>query len=467
MSRSARFPAVLPLVLWLSLSALPLAAQFPPFVSEIQVYPPHPVAGQWVEFGVLNDCPLDRPVVTREGSVIRIILPSAGICDPPIPFEFKVAYRGVLPAGTYTVEASYQSGAEPYAMGSFEVRDSLDPAILSPTAVPAGAPSHLQVRIWTPIPEVDPPLCPANDCVVRVGGTLVDTQRDSNGNLWITAPPHAAGFAEVTITNGAVTRTLPTPLYYFDRDEAPSEAFFERILFPVLVNTPGGHGSQWRSEAVIANPGPWFIETFNNIRPIACPTTPCGERFSPGEYAKFSGTDFPHGVALLVPRNDAAAMSFGLRVRDVSRVAESFGSEIPVVRESEMSIGSTLTLLDVPVDPRYRTKVRIYGLNIRANHSVEGRLTTLRTGVEGSRNTTRFTMNTQCADYTCSISPAYAEVDLPTGEQGQRVNVYVDVDAPGSLTWAFASVTNNVTQQVTIVAPDGSGGTPCDPCRVP
>jgi len=468
MSLLVRFPAVLPLVLWLSFSALPLGAQFPPFTSEIQVYPQNPVEGQWVEFGVLNDCPLDRPAVTRNGSLIKIVLPSAGICDPPVPFEVRVAYRGVLPAGTYTVEASARIDTEPYAMGSFEVREAADPAVLSPSAVPAGAPSQLLVRIWTPDPDRDPQLCPANECEVRVGGTLVDKQRDSRGNLFITAPPHEAGFAAVTITTGAVTRTLPTPLYYFDREDAPSEAFFERILFPVLVNTPGGHRSQWRSEAVISNPNPWFIETFNSIRPIACPATPCGERFSPGEYDKFSGVDFPHGVALLVPRRDADAMSFGLRVRDVSRVAENFGSEIPVVRESEMSLGTTLTLLDVPVDPRHRTKVRIYALNVPPSRPIEGQLTTLRTGVAGSRTTTAFTLNMQCADYTCSMSPAYAEVDLPTAEEGQRVNVYIAADTPpGALSWAFASVTNNVTQQVTIVVPDGAGGKPCDPCRVP
>ena len=462
MSRSIRFPALLPLTLWFSLAALPARAQ----VSQIQVYPPHPVAGQWVEFGVFNDCPLDRPSVIRDGSVIRIVLPSAGICDPPIPFEFKVAYRGVLPAGTYTVQASHQAGGAPYATGSFEVREIADPAVISPSAVPAGTPSHLLVRIWTPNPDVDPPLCPEG-CVVRVGGTVVDAQKDSQGNLWVTAPPHEPGFADVTITSGAVTRTLPAPLYYFERDEAPSEAFFERILFPVLVNTPGGHGSQWRSEAVISNPKPWFIETFNNIRPIVCPTTPCGERFSPGEYAKFSGTDFPHGVALLVPRPESAAMSFALRVRDVSRGEENFGSEIPVVRESEMSTGSTLTLLDVPVDPRYRTKVRIYGLNVRAGRSIDGRVT-LRSGTPPSRTSIGFSLNAQCAEYTCSSSPAYAEVDLPAGEQDQRVDVYVDVDTqPGSLTWAFASVTNNVTQQVTIVTPDGVGGEPCARCEVP
>ena len=66
----------------------------------------------------------------------------------------------------------------------------------------------------------------------------------------------------------------------------------------------------------------------------------------------------------------------------------------------------------------------------------------------------------------CAAVPWSAEVDLFPGEAGERRNLYVNVPA-GTTAWAFATVTNNKTQEVTIVRPSGTGGEPCLPCLIP
>ena len=70
----------------------------------------------------------------------------------------------------------------------------------------------------------------------------------------------------------------------------------------------------------------------------------------------------------------------------------------------------------------------------------------------------------------------------PDAEQRQRAVVRGDRPAAGrserarersshvpldTTAWAFATVTNNATQQVTIVTPNGSGEVPCTACVVP
>jgi hypothetical protein len=61
---------------------------------------------------------------------------------------------------------------------------------------------------------------------------------------------------------------------------------------------------------------------------------------------------------------------------------------------------------------------------------------------------------------SCDAIPWYAELDLSPGAENERVNVYVSIGGYESPAWAFASVTNNETQQVTIVTANGEGGRP-------
>jgi hypothetical protein len=170
---------------------------------------------------------------------------------------------------------------------------------------------------------------------------------------------------------------------------------------------------------------------------------------------------------MIVPRPEADSLAFALRVRDVSRAEEGLGTEVPVVREKDMFVNTVMTLLDVPLDPRYRVKLRVYALDPffgNAGLAASVTLVDVRTGVRTERN---IPLERSCQGPLCVAVPAYGELDLEAGQQGERVNVYISSHEE-SLTWSFASITNNDTQQVTIVTPDGVGGIPCrQPCGEP
>jgi hypothetical protein len=432
---------------------LPLAAQTPRGVT---IEPAAPNASDAVTIRIPLYCPSENPVVTREGSIIRIDLtgpPDGCPVDPPLLVE-QIVTIGSLPAGSYTVEVySSEDRNTPYARGTFAV----GPAAIElyPFAIPANLESGITVVI--PYSEELLEIClDAPGCrQASVGGITVPLRFRGDLELEFTAPQHAPGFVDIVLTNGTKTITSKNALYYFDRNAAPDPQVFERILFPVMFDAPGAVGSHWRTEAVIANRRPWAIETFNDIQPIVCVTYPCGERLAPHSRAAWVGGNYPAGVALIASRNDAEHLAFSLRARDVSRVSESFGTEVPVVREAQMFDG-TITLLDVPLDPRYRVKVRVY-----AFAEGEARLTGL------AAPQTFELRRPQCSGpAACAAIPAYTAIDLAPGAADQRVNLYIDAP-PGTKAWAFASVTNNETQQVTTVTPDGIGGIPCAPCTTP
>jgi len=254
---------------------------------------------------------------------------------------------------------------------------------------------------------------------------------------------------------GGETRTIVDGLYFYDRGAPPELSVFERVLFPVLFSSRGGHGSEWLSEAAIANPRPWYVETVNEVMPFVCITYPCGERMAPSSTVAFDGMGYPQGIALIVPRAEADDLTFSLRVRDTARHAEGYGTQIPVVRESDMFRNAELTLLDLPVDPRYRTKIRMYVFD-SGDHDA---YVTVRQA-HGVIDTRFVPVRRDCTSGDCAGAPWYGELDLAAGNTGDRVDVYITIGGTDTPAWAFASVTNNDTQQVTIVTPDGAGGRP-------
>ncbi|HEX6083617.1 MAG TPA: IPT/TIG domain-containing protein [Thermoanaerobaculia bacterium] len=445
-------------LLLLLVAALPLAAQ-----EEILVLPPGPTTDTFVTLRLDVYCnPILSHTVTRTGTTIVVAAtPRGGTCpSPPLPLPYDVEL-GFLPSGQYTVEVRLPWGQT--FTESFIVRNAKPGLVdVRPFAVPM-MPIGSRLRLAS-----DMALCAGEDCsgvTVTVGGVVVPGNRlsaSSDGSVFFTPPPHAPGLVDVSVTANGVTRTTPNALYYYDPAAEPDPSVWERILFPVLFNSGGAHGSEWVSEAAIFNPGRWFVENFNRIDTLPCIDYGCTGLLSPNGFLSFGGSSYVNGVALLVPRPEAEHVAFSLRVRDVARQAEGFGTEVPVVREEDLYAG-TITLLDVPLDPRYRTKVRLYAFD----GSPFSGFVALHDPKDGTRVTGHAVpMRRSCSGIACAWTPAYGELDLPSGSADERVNVYVTAGQYGSKGWAFASITNNDTQQVTIVTPDGRGGLPCNPCQV-
>ncbi|HYK02731.1 MAG TPA: hypothetical protein VE974_13315 [Thermoanaerobaculia bacterium] len=431
MIRSFRIPALI-VYLFFSLVA---AAQ------SVSIFPAGPTTRTPIYVSALvQRCDEPQSSVQVVGSVIKVHFDNRTFCDPPFSDFYTARIPGLLPAGEYRLEVSTNTTAA--TVTTFIVRNAEPQAFTAhPFAVPATQLAPIKVRLVSP-----EPLCTPNSTACRVsvdGVEALDERVDEEGHVWFTAPQHAPGLANVTIDNGPRAVTVPNALYYFSLNAAPDISIFERILFPMLTEVSGVNGSLFRTEVAISNPKRWFVETFNEIVPFVCIDYPCGNRLSPGELVKFSGGDYPRGVALLTPRDAAPELAFALRARDVSRQAEGYGTEIPVVRESEMYVSRPIALLGVPVSSGYRAKLRIYSFSpgaasVRVQNG---------TGVLVELKRT-------CSGKSCASTPWYGEYDLPAGT-APRVNVFVEAIGPA---WAFITVTNNETQQITTITPQGKGG---------
>lgn len=418
--------------------------------------------------------------VTRTGTEIRVTF-QASNCNPPYPYAYQIPL-GPLPAGQYRAMVS-SNFSGPSESLEFVVRDAAPRVRVRPSVVPVNVANvELELEATQDFSVCDHPngvVCPPT--VIELGGVAVQPLPERRRPSFI-APDFAAGWKDLRVTNSRGTFLFPAAVYYHAVGSEPDVFAFERILFPVLFSSGGAAGSSWRSEAVIFNPTRYPILNANHILPSDCTPYPCAE-LMPRESRQAFGEGFPHGVALLVPRAEAETVAFSLRVRDVSRDADNLGTEIPVVRESAMlsqpAIGpitgagphevgdrnSDVALLDVPRDPRYRTKVRIYAFRVDPvevlYHESPG-LKIVGTGAQKGQvlQEIGFTLDPTCNRAGCAATPAYAEVDLAAGSEGERVDLFIQLPH-GTLGWAFASVTNNTTQQVTIISPNGKGGRPC------
>jgi hypothetical protein len=251
---------------------------------------------------------------------------------------------------------------------------------------------------------------------------------------------------DVTVVSGGTQTTAKAALYVFNEFSHFDATQFERILLPIYFNGPGGHGSQWITEQVIANRRPWNIDT-GHVE-LSLGMVWINRSLESNAYYKGASFGGPLGFGLLVPRSDADDISVAIRVRDTSRVSEGFGTEIPAVREEDMAYNEPLTMLDVPLESRYRAKLRVYAFLPDVLTS-EARVQIVARGGDAQPGLQLLQLRRDCA--ACPEMPLYGELDLPAASLGR---VDVRIDGPDeALTWGFVTVTNNDTQQVTTVTP--------------
>lgn len=223
---------------------------------------------------------------------------------------------------------------------------------------------------------------------------------------------------------------------------------FERILIPITsVDTPGAFGSLWRTELWCRNDG----DEPARVMPLAQSDT----AFPPHTDSQLpifrASVGFPPGLFLYyVLRPAGAKLRFNLRTQDVSREAQTWGTEIPVVRENEFLNGA-LTLVNIPTDSPFRETLRIYALSDSAT-VVHIRVVPLRSATPLAEEDIML----RSGDAVGYV-PAYAEISLndryPQLSGGQPVRLEIQAATTDLPLWAFVSVTNNETQQVTTVTP--------------
>jgi hypothetical protein len=273
--------------------------------------------------------------------------------------------------------------------------------------------------------------------------------------LIVITPAHLPGTVDVGLMQFDGDATLPAT-FTFQGDFADS---FESVLFPIYSPAiRGAFGSTFTTTARVSNKSatdPLQILGVDTSCFLTTPTIdPLLEIPAGSTSAPLLPTDCSTWPArfLYVARATAGNAAFNLRVSDISRDAQSFGTEIPVVRSAQMH-NQRIVLLGVPIDARFRNTLRIYGA--WNDDSI------VKVTINGQEHAVRLTPG---HDF---FEPSYATfTDFPApGEVSIGQPLRVTIDAPplplgvfppvnGPTLWAFISVTNNDTQQITTITPN-------------
>ena len=233
----------------------------------------------------------------------------------------------------------------------------------------------------------------------------------------------------------------------------------ERLLLPIL--TPpvhGAFGSEFHTDLRIFNDSDDLAILIglngNRCAPVCLPglfplALEPHEEVGP-EDISLIGTP---GRFIFVAKDQVSSLSMNLRVHDVTRDALNYGTEIPIVRESDFST-NRIVFAGVPTDARFRNTLRIYSNSAVDVLVTVGELAPVRVKLTGG-----FSFPVNSIAFPEFHNPAYAAFSsFPTGTAPVRVTIEADPDFVSLLPieiplWAFITVTNNDTQAITTITP--------------
>ena len=267
-------------------------------------------------------------------------------------------------------------------------------------------------------------------------------------------PPHLPETVPVTVRNldGSDPAFVPNAFTFSGEPTAGLDA----LLFPIfLPPTDGAFGSRFVTDARVFNAtgAPAYLYGIDTncllISPTIRPLDPVD--LNPTENDVTLPTNCSQSVGRIFYVTKGGRIAANLRVTDVTRQAQSHGVEVPVVRESELT-QDRIALLNVPTDPKYRLTLRIYSLK-----PTDWLVDVAINGI-GYRQVKLQPGRDQFEPWVGVIS------DWPTREQlggasSMRVTLGGSRGPNGQIEpgtpkiWAFLSVTNNETQNITLITP--------------
>jgi hypothetical protein len=140
-----------------------------------------------------------------------------------------------------------------------------------------------------------------------------------------------------------------------------------------------------------------------------------------------------------IPRELSDGVTISVRVHDTTHDMDNLGVDVPAIPPSQFRKSVVLTSL--PSDPRYRMLLRIYGYGGPGSAIV--RIRDANTGALLDQTTTELV----------GSSPSYAQIALSASVSVPRTVEVTTAGRSDPPIWAFVSVTNNSTQQVTLATP--------------
>jgi hypothetical protein len=412
----------------LLLSTFPLFADSGCSIATLNVDPPHAFQGEQIDVRVTGGCASGgrppEPVVRFEGNTIILDF-SLSSSGPLVPVAWNERVRlGTLNPGAYTIVARNDGVEEKRVTVVVEPR----PFRVEPMS---GAPGSRVIITSAPLP-----ICRDTDpCVQRVlfGGAPAEiVGHTPYGELIVVVPPLGAGDVDVTlITPGRPTLTIPNGFRYTPAGRLRD---YTRVMFPLTYSGGGMHGAQWHSEVVIRNESPVRLRTMPEITEVAAK-----------ESVAFPPVPRDGGAFFYIARGLESRVSFSSHIFDRSLLAETLGTEVPVVRAEDTSF--ELFIPNVPLDAtRYRVMLRIYDFDGGAPAvSIIGSRPAPADPIMAGGSLRRGS----------ELVPGFVAVDLtaiPRWPKSGLIDLHI-AGGRGDRLWAMVSVTNNETQQVTLYTP--------------
>lgn len=444
------------LFLFLLLLAAPLFAQSGAL---IRFDPPDPTTGTAVTAHIhvpTFGCGATGAIVTRVGSNISVSLQAdLKQCIRQAPGDVTVDL-GILPAGIYDVLVSPGMLLSVIAEQTLVVREANPRFDVRPNT--RGAVNDVIRLVGNDLVHCvvgpQPPLV-CDPVTVHFGTTAAEIISVSFDQIWVKQPLLAPGTYDVTIERPGVPLTAIAAFHVPKAAPAMvNESFYARVLLPVFWSGPGAFGAQWQSEATAWNGNEYPLTPAHaTIFHIQCPITTCDSRV-PGNSTATVNADGSTvtGVVEELPRQATAKSDFGLVIRDTSRADKDLGTEIPVVRDSQL-FARTFSIPNVPADARYRLTLRLYDLD-----GVEG-VFSLRIYTNGAPYPTVTESIALTAQESLRnggfaiVNDLIAKYPQLAGSGPLRVEIDPLIRHGARSAWGFITVTNNDTQHVTVISP--------------
>ena len=349
---------------------------------------------------------------------------------------------------------------------------------LAATQITSVDPPQGFVYAYTTVRIVGADLSPATltcrdeePCPISVKfGTLEGRVRQvTPTSITVLAPPQPNGTTvDVTLTV-ARQETVARNAFRYSENAVTTAADYDRYLIPITSSEPrpGANGSRWVTEWTVNNPTERVLEmVWPNCPPLASPCPPRTiaplSTVRPGLWPLGGTRD---GAFVYVPKALAPEVGMSLRVRDLSKDAANFGTEIPIVKPADFTSQThrALNIVDIPTDARFRAMLRIYSSE-SAPHFATVRIFNETSATPVAELRIELEGIVTVAFDPLPEAPAYAQFDPLTPAvraSGSRVRIVVSAVNENLLIspplvipiWAFVSLTNNETQQVTTIVP--------------
>lgn len=256
----------------------------------------------------------------------------------------------------------------------------------------------------------------------------------------------------------------------------PNPIDYEQLLVPLTPRgVEGANGSRWTYSLAVLNAGEaplvgYFFPIAADVPPpdifpawTGCVFPACPESLvlQPGNvhFQALGGVDGngQFGLLLSVRKSSAQSFRYELRVKDESRNSKSAGVAIPVVPFTDFTT-RTVHLLNVPVDPRFRQTLRVYAP--RRDVATAVRIRMLDQGSSAILLDGLYHL-AQPPGALPDLYPGFAmhpdilqvsDISIPAPVY-MGVRFEISSTSEGTPIWAFLSITNNETQEFTVVTP--------------